>query len=201
VPAIVIVALKVAIFLYARYLNDINTRVFNDFPYIFTRFLLQPILQGTMAALFSVSCHRIVLLGQQSLPNKSGLYFTKRELKYYGWCFLFGIPLYLGSAVVGYIALANEFEVAEYRNLRQAWNIIGIFVTAAITARLGLILPAIAVEDDLTFKSAGILVNGNLFPLTMILAIPAINLGIIEYGLVTLLPCYLVTLLPCYRIQ
>jgi len=51
-----------------------------------------------------------------------------------------------------------------------------------------LILPAIAVEDDLPFKSAGRLVDGNLFPLTMILAIPAIILGFIGYGLGALIP-------------
>lgn len=51
-----------------------------------------------------------------------------------------------------------------------------------------MILPATAVEDGHTFNSAGVLAGGNVFPLTMILAIPAIRLELIWYSLGGLIP-------------
>ena len=95
------------------------------------------IITGILAAIFAVTCHRIVLLGKESLPNSFGLYFSKRELKYFGWIFLFSLPMGIGYIVTPMIVPLFMKSMDDPRALNllfQAWGIAGLFIVSFITA-------------------------------------------------------------------
>ena len=72
-------------------------------------------------SLIAMSCHRIVLLGEQSLPDPLGVYWTSRETRFLLW---WALVLHGGSIAVGaIIGLTGGFVVgAGYgMGLRASW--------------------------------------------------------------------------------
>lgn len=144
------------------------------------------IVLGILAALFAVICHRIVLLGKDSLPNSFGLYFSKRELKYFGWVFLFGLPMGIGFLILTWmLTLFGTFD--HYPNVfllfSRIWGIAGLVIVTFITAPFILVLPATAVGEKRVFKMARATVRGNIIRLAVVLLLPALITLLIRWAL------------------
>jgi hypothetical protein len=108
--------------------------------------LVASVVSGLAAVLIAVSCHRLVLLGEQSLPAKWGVYWSARELGFLGRAFVIGlvvfIPTWLASAVVPFWRPGTSIhDIALVVSILLAYP----------TARLSLVLPARAVDERLTF--------------------------------------------------
>lgn len=145
------------------------------------------IVTGILAAIFAVTCHRIALLGKDSLPNSLGLYFTKRELKYFGWVFLFSIPMVIGFMAIAMIAPLFMKFMDDPREiillLNRVWSIAGLVIVSFITAPFILVLPATAVGEKGAFKKARATVKGNIIRLAVVLVILPLITSIIGFTL------------------
>ena len=139
-------------------------------------------------AVFAVSCHRIVLLGEQSLPNPWGVYFTMRELRFASW--LLGIVFTGFFASVPFIVIllflvgaAGGWEGL----LPQTWGSYSVFIAVLafmaaslalvagyVCARTSLVLPATAVDQRMRLREAWALSRGNGWRLTATLIVPAV---------------------------
>ena len=131
---------------------------------------------GILATMFAVICHRVVLLGKESLPNSLGLYLSSREWKYFGWVFLFGIPMAIGYMALPLITPLFIKVMDDPRNIfvlfRRIWGIVGLVIVSFITAPFILVLPATAIGDKRPFKKARSTVKGNIIRLAVVLLIP-----------------------------
>lgn len=89
--------------------------------------------------LFAMSCHRIVLLGKTALPNRFGLYWSMRELRFTGWL----LVLFALTAAI-WVSISQAVLAAGYTVTTPIW--FGIyFLTVWLEARIGMVFPATAV--------------------------------------------------------
>ena len=81
--------------------------------------LIFTIILVVTSTIFAVTCHRIILLGMDSLPNSSGIYFSRRELKYLGWGLLFTVPFAIGVLAINFMFVllkSTNFEILSILN-------------------------------------------------------------------------------------
>lgn len=89
--------------------------------------------------LFAMSCHRIVLLGETALPNRLGVYWSMRELRFAGWLILLFV---LTGAI--WVSTSQALFFAGFVVSTPIWY--GIyFLTVWLEARIGMVFPATAV--------------------------------------------------------
>jgi hypothetical protein len=94
-------------------------------------------------AVFAVSCHRIILLGDDSLPNAYGLYWSMRETRFLGWFILVVIIYTLVSLP---LRIATTLLPGWFHALQLSWYL-PIFLTAYFEGRISMVLPATAVDE------------------------------------------------------
>jgi len=156
--------------------------IYMTFTYSATFFTL-----GILAAMFAVICHRIVLLGKESLPNSFGIFLTRRELKYFGWVFLFSITMGIGYMAIPMMAPFFMKAMDDPRNIlllfSRAWGIAGLVIVTFITAPFILVLPATAVGEKSAFSKARSTVRGNIVRLAVVLLIPAVTTYLVRLAL------------------
>ena len=133
-------------------------------------------------ALFATVVHRVVLLGEQSLPNRWGIFWTERETRFLGW--LIGI-WFLHVALsfpTGIIAVA--FSMA-FTGWDGAWvaTILGYLVAAYFDGRFGLVLPATAIDRRSSFRESWAMSRGKGMMIAMALVVPAIISMPVEWAL------------------
>lgn len=93
--------------------------------------------------LFATNCHRIILLGVDSIPNKLGLYWSHDQTRFLGWVivlaiigFIVGIPAGIVAAVfVGFGVMVPPWT----------YSLLGTMMSTYFEGRLGLVFPATAV--------------------------------------------------------
>ncbi|HXI04559.1 MAG TPA: hypothetical protein VNI57_15400, partial [Candidatus Saccharimonadales bacterium] len=130
-----------------------------------------------VTTVYLVSCHRIVLLGDAAIPNRWGVYFTERELRFLLWSLLLGVImagiLLVALAILFFVAFTLPgFAAYQYRA-------IGVAVGAAfavilyVDARLSLVFPVTAVGRDASLRESWRLTSGNGWRLASILGIAA----------------------------
>jgi len=127
----------------------------------------------------ATACHRVVLLGENSLPNRWGLFWTERETRFLGWfigiCFL-----YFG------LSLPTVIILAFFSNMVVGWNttwiatFISYIVVAYFEGRFSLVLPATAIDKRSDFKKSWAMSRGKGMLIAIALVIPAMILIPIE---------------------
>jgi hypothetical protein len=151
-----------------------------------TAFATSPVAQTVLAfayfpfyVIFATSCHRLVLLGENSLPHRWGVFWTERETRFLGW--LIGIWfLYFGLSLP--IGLVFTF----LSNLAAGWtttwiaSFVSYFVLAYFQGRFSLVLPATAVDKRSDFKASWAMSRGKGVLIAIALVIPAMLLIPIE---------------------
>jgi hypothetical protein len=119
--------------------------------------------------LFAMSCHRVVLAGEDSIPNRWGLYWTARETRFVGWSLvivLITIPL---GIVVQLILIPLKGLIPADPLVLQVVSVPVYYVMA----RFMLILPATAVDQRLSLNRAWDLSRGNGWRLMLATGVPA----------------------------
>lgn len=129
--------------------------------------------------IIATACHRVVLLGEDSLPHRWGMFWTERETRFLGWligiCFLyFGLSLPIGIL----LALFSSIFVG----WNTAWiaTFISYIVVAYFEGRFSLVLPATAIDKRSDFKESWAMSRGKGMMIALALVIPALTLIPIE---------------------
>jgi hypothetical protein len=129
--------------------------------------------------IIATSCHRVVLLGENSLPHRWGMFWTERETRFLGW--LIGIWfLYFG------LSLPTGIILALFSNIFAGWNttwiatFISYIVVAYFEGRFSLVLPATAIDKKSDFKESWAISRGKGMMIAMALVMPALILIPIE---------------------
>jgi hypothetical protein len=94
-------------------------------------------------SIFAMSCHRVILLGEASLPSRFGIYWTMRETRFLGWVILVGTI---------YMLMTFPFQVAalyvqpEFNPRLITWYV-PVLLATYIDGRISMVLPATAVGE------------------------------------------------------
>ena len=146
--------------------------------------------------MIAVSCHRLVILGVDSLPNAWGLFWSWRETRFLGWVFLLAlvaVPLLLTATFL--LSVSLEIPLARYTRPWLYWGVY-LSVVLGLLSRLSLVLPATAIGQNPTLADSWRLTRSNgwrlallVIPLALSLAPPEelLELPVSGFALLTLI--------------
>ena len=130
--------------------------------------LLTVVLSFGFLTMIAVSCHRLVILGVDSLPKAWGLYWSRREGGFLGSIIvLYFIPI---IPLVLLIILLQDFQ--EFDTPPEWLQLLGVLFFALalyVLARLSLVLPASAIERP-TRSHSWRLTRSNGWRLTLLIS-------------------------------
>jgi hypothetical protein len=138
------------------------------------------ILSAPFYVLFAVVCHRVVILGESSLPSSIGIFWSKRETRFLGWTVVliivsWGLALALG--VVAYVLPDSVFGMSMPL---LPYVIIGV-ILYYFYVRLSLVFPATAVDRNTSLAGAMFLSDGNGLRIMAAVAISIIPFAALAY--------------------
>ena len=123
------------------------------------------LLPGGFFTMIAISCHRLVILGVDSLPNAWGLFWSWRETRFFGW--IFGIGLSAG--------LVTFLDIPLYGSVSQlAVLVVSPPIMWYVLARLSLVLPATAIGQRPTLKGSWQLSRSNGWRLALVTFLPSL---------------------------
>jgi hypothetical protein len=97
----------------------------------------------------ATTCHRVILLGEDSLPNRFGVFWSKRETLFLGQLLILG--LIAAAIAVPIWALISILAISGFADLDRETIIATVFgvsiLSAYVDGRFGLILPATAIGE------------------------------------------------------
>lgn len=158
-----------------------------NFAYLYNRMLTEPSFWGSMLGswlyvaiqslpyiLFAITCHRLVILGDDGVPHFGLMKWTKRETHYLVWflvifiiCMLlvFAINSFFVSKLVSSVEAGGSVESAQWQ-----WRLIYLAYIPIlyVFCRLSVLYPAIAVDREVTAQWAWGLSQRNGWRLTFI---------------------------------
>ena len=145
-------------------------------------YLLFSLLALPLYAVFATVVHRVILLGEHSLPHPWGLFWTERETRFLGW--LFGIWLLYAALAIPQGFIRALFSPTE-DGMDLAWigTILSYIVVAYFYGRFALVLPATAVDRRSDFRHSWYMSRGHGMTIAMALVLPAMILIPVEWAL------------------
>lgn len=133
-------------------------------------------------AVLATTIHRVVLLGERSLPNRWGIFWTERETRFLGW--LIGIWfLYFALALPTGLIFVAFSQVFTGWNLTWIATIISYIVAAYFGGRFSLVLPATAIDRRSDFREAWAMSRGKGMLIAIALVVPTMILIPVEIAL------------------
>lgn len=136
-------------------------------------------------SLFAVSCHRIILLGAATLPNRWGLYATPAVWRFFGAM----LAMLLFFTIAFMIVFAFVFPVlgAVPPSMRglvgMVLVVLGAIAFFSAFARIVLLFPAIAIGSGQRMSEVLDLARPRWIRLAVIVGVPAIVTGLISFPL------------------
>lgn len=128
-------------------------------------------LQMPFAAMIAVACHRIVLLGPDSLINAWSFYWTSRESSMLVWIFILSVIIY-GSTVI----LGTVFLMSPERPFGISTPWLGTLLTwisvTYVSGRFCMVLPATALNKRCVLSNSGYMTAGNGLQVAVALLLP-----------------------------
>ena len=132
--------------------------------------------------MFATTVHRVVILGRNGLPSRSGIFWTERETRFLGWFIglwfvYFAVALSVGLVLYGLTSIASGTTLS--------WLALFLtyFVAAYYQGRLGLVLPATAVDKHLDYTQAWDISRGKGIMIAIAIFVPGMLLVAAEYVL------------------
>jgi hypothetical protein len=162
------------IFLIDALATEITASAWSQFAILLVTFPLY--------ALFATVVHRVVLLGEHSLPNRWGIFWTERETRFLGWLIGVWLLYFALSLPTGMLALVFSKGVTGWD---VAWiaTILSYILVAYFQGRFSLVLPATAIDRRSNFKESWAMSRGKGIMIALALVIPAMILIPIEWVL------------------
>ncbi len=133
-------------------------------------------------ALFATVVHRVVLLGEHSLPNRWGIFWTERETRFLGWLIGIWFLYFALSLPTGLILVVFSEGFAGW-NVTWVATILSYILVAYFQGRFSLVLPATAVDERSNFRESWAMSRGKGMMIAMALVIPAMILIPVEWVL------------------
>jgi len=134
-------------------------------------------------ALFAVSCHRIILLGRNSLPNEYGVYWSLRETRFAGWLVVIIVIYAAVSMPLSFVYLVLPRDAY----LLQIYWYLTVFVTTYFEGRISMVLPATAVDQRMDLPNSWNLTRGHGLAIAIALFIPALIMDMIQIVIVRMI--------------
>ena len=144
--------------------------------------LLTP-LYFVITTLLAVACHRLVLIGDDAVPQTLGIpLWSWRETRFLGWCLLIGLYTVILFLLIAYFSslyawfpetILNSFKSLSYipKLIASYIPMLILLYISYLVARWSLILPATAVDKRLTLSEAWDLAAGNGWRLAIVVCI------------------------------
>ena len=146
------------------------------------------LLSGAFGMMIAVSCHRFVLLGQDALPSRWGVYWTARETRFLGWSLgisMIGAGLMIVVGSVAFMVFRTTggaggafagLTGAELPVVALAFGGILGMPMMYIMARLSLVLPATAIGERPTLEEMWQLSRSNGWRMVLVMFLPSLFL-------------------------
>src|SRR5256712_12689332 len=163
--------------------------------------LANAILYWVVFTLFAITCHRIVLLGDTSVPEYGLRSWTSREARFFGWgavVFLYVLLIVVPVILVAVGAACAGIQFS--KGYEKYWGLLAAVPAMYVVARLAVLFPATAVGErrstDWAFKTTAkngwrLVITTSLIPAALGFAISALP---VEHSL---LADFLVQLVRC----
>ncbi len=147
------------------------------------------LITGLLYSLFAVTCHRVILLGVESVPVYGILKITKREmffilavvgLSVLSTLFMAGISIIVQLPLnIANLFLDNKLSVSDWfvENMQDLYYLLQLFVFS----RFGLILPAVAVDQRTSLKWSWRITKGNTVRLMIIMGVSPLAVVLLSY--------------------
>ena len=103
--------------------------------------------------LFAVVCHRTVILGSESLPNRFGIFWSERELRFVGWSVALFLLMLVIAFFVGFFLAAAAQAIPE-GPLPILFYLVIWFGFTYLYTRLSMLFPATAIDERTNFERA-----------------------------------------------
>lgn len=102
-----------------------------------------------VSILFAITCHRIVLLGETSVPKYGLLSWTSRETRFFGWGAVLSFYLLLVLAPIGLAMFAATFfvDISFKEGYAKYWGLLAFVPAMYVAARLAVLFPATAIGE------------------------------------------------------
>jgi hypothetical protein len=150
--------------------------------------LISLLLLLPAGAVFAVTCHRLVLLGNESVPKYGFTSWSQRETRFVGWtifCAVIGgiiggiisVPIVIFVIIIGLIILP-QIPADPWVAIGGAAILVAIIPVSYVWARLSVLLPATAVDERPNFGWAWGFTRGNGWRLFLVLSVFPAVLGL-----------------------
>lgn len=164
---------------------NILTDVIIDNNYQIYLFYILCVFQSILLTFFAVTCHRVILMGSNSVPKYGMFSWTNRETKFLLWGILI-ILIFMLTAILLMIIPINLLEISLLKNIILNSFLTSIFLYPAfyLFSRISIILPATAIDKKHNFNWALDFTENNGWRLTVIIgALPLILWHVIDWFL------------------
>lgn len=134
------------------------------------------IISMAIYVLFAITCHRLVLIGDQSVPKYGLLKWTQRETQFFGWCLVLMLA-FIVPWLIFFMFFFNSFLLAPAMGLVESDSgrimivSLSFLPSLYIVSRLGVLYPATAVERPADMKWAWNLSKNNGWRLTFVIGL------------------------------
>ena len=131
------------------------------------------LVQLALYALFAVNCHRLVLIGENAVPEYGLLGWSLRETRFFGWSIglyvLYILAMVLPLLLV--VIINMFFTTPGANNWLEYAQYLALIPATYMMARLSLIFPATAVDERHDIAWALKLSEGNGWKLTIVVGL------------------------------
>jgi hypothetical protein len=137
---------------------------------------VQAFIKMALYILFAITCHRLVLLGDQGVPNYGLRAWTLREWRYMGWSIVILVVWLLFSFVINSLivsAFISDVEAGGKAEAFQSIKSLSYFAyipVLYIFSRLSVLYPAIAMDQQPTAQWAWRITDRNGWRLTVVVS-------------------------------
>jgi len=129
--------------------------------------LVEPLTNLLIFVFFAISCHRLILIGEHSVPRWGVQRWSWRETRFILCLIAIVVAIYLMSAVLGFVA--GIFLTPLERLMSKTGAIVAAYMLGGLgaacmsylIARLSLSLPAVAVDHQPAIEAAWSQSDGN----------------------------------------
>ena len=137
------------------------------------------LIYGMVFTLFAVTCHRVIILGPDSVP-KYGLYsISMREVRFYGW----GLVVYFYLSLITFIIMFPTVFFSFYSESNKYLWVSGMYILfipgTYVFSRLSILFPATAVDQRKDMKWAWDTTKGNGWRLLILIGVLPVIIDIV----------------------
>ena len=138
---------------------------------------VQAFIQMAIYILFAITCHRVALIGDESVPNYGLRTWTLRESRYLGWSVIIFVVWMLFSFVINsfYVSMiVSKVEAGASAEIYQSYKywLIPLYIPILyILSRLSVLCPAIALDQKVDAQWVWRLTAHNGWRLTIVVGL------------------------------